>query len=362
MGIRIVRYIAAYMMGCVVATSVLADETQQRVEKGAGYLIPQSKVIFVGEVKSVAWDGEAKGAGKVGRAVFVIRQGIRGITTGGQIELPVQELSVAAAIHGGNYMWQGAHWDVGSVWLIVGGAEKGGVLSLSQVKGIDDPIVRDVAKASEIDSKKTDDKLKALEEVLGGKSLKPVLLVNYGIEAAGSLVRTQSQACSILLSVASESTNPASIRTAAMDAISRNLADGRQKDERATWAEEVQLLLETAPKMNQYSSVLSRAIHMGSWEKVVVVPSDVKLKSPEKVKDALRSVTAKLDESIPALKEKLAAAKSPATTFPAEYQREQRIAELQSSIQDTEKLSAFLRTLATSATSQPTTLPAGDGK
>lgn len=361
--------LAVMLMAIILTTNgaLLADQANERLLASSGCLIPPSSQIFVGEVKSVSWDINGKVAGRAGKATFVIREAIRGGKKGDDVILPVQEIRIGATVHGGNFVWQGLQFKEGSLWLIFVGKEHI-VTDLAQIKSVDDPIVKDTAKAAEIDSQKPEDKLKALQGVLGEKSLKPVLLVNYGVEAVGALVRTHPQACSVLLSVATESSNPHAIRAAALDAIARNLADGRQEDERPTWAEELKMLLETAPKvkgspvdlLNQYATVLSQAVQMGSWEKTIVIPPDVKLESPDKVKEGLASISAGLDKSIHDLKEKLADAKVPTTTFPAESQREQRIADLQASIEATEKLSEFLKTLATSAASQPASVPAGD--
>lgn len=342
-------------------------QSHARIIAGAGYEIPKATTIVVAKIRTVKWQEQAHQTGKTGKAVFVVQRAIRGGKVGEEILLPVQELGYPAFVNQGNYLWQDLQFTEGSLFLILAG--KDGLVDIAPVRNKDAELANDVEKAVEIDSKKPEDKLKALQDVLGEKSLKPVLLVNYGIEAAGGLVRTHPQACAILLSVATEATNPAPIRAAALDSISRNLADGRQKDERPTWAEEVKMLLEAAPKMkdsplellNQYSTVLSQAIHMGSWEKAVVIPSDVKIESPEKVKDGLGSVASRLDKSILDLKEKLTAAKSPATTFPAERQREQRIAELQAAITQTEERSQFLKELAKSVALHPaSTRPGGE--
>lgn len=351
--------------------TVLADEAQERIVAGAGYPpIPQSSKIFVGEVKSVSWNAKAKVPDRTGKATFRIREGIRGSKKGDTIVLPVQEIGLFASVHGDNYFWQGLKFTKGSLWLVFVGKEKHAILNLSQLESVNAPVVKDVAEVADIDSKKPEDKLKAIRDILGGKALKPVLAVNYGVQAAGPLVRYHPQACSILLSVAAMPTNPPSIRDAALDAIYRNLADGRQKDERPIWLEEIKMLLEAAPKMkdssldlvNQYSSLLAQAIDLGSWEKSVLVPRNVKLASATKVNNALASMAVRLDKSVLALKEKLATAKAPTTKFPEEWKRKQRIVNLQSSIAWIEESTTFLKLIAKSAATRPASSPAGDPK
>ncbi len=346
-----------------------ADRAYIRIVSGSGRLIPQSSQIFVGEVKGVAWDKE--GPDRTGKATFLVRDGIRGINQGDETLLGVREINPYVRRLGEEYFIRGLRFADGTIWLVFVDQDNA-IRYIMQLETEDAPIIKEVAKAAEIDSQEPEDKLESLQSVLGEKPLKRSVLVNYGIEATGRLVRTHPEACSILLSVAGESDNPARIRVAAMDAIQRYLASGyiRGGDERPTWKEELKMILEAAPVMKdeplellyRYSSLLWSAVRRGSRESALVIPEGVKVESPEKVKAAINSVAAKLDESIPPLMEELAAAQSPDTTFPTEQQRNHQIGRLQRSIEHTRNRVEILKKLAESPALQPAPVPEDDEK
>jgi hypothetical protein len=349
--------------GSVHAADIV-EQRAQEIVRSAGALVRNSPKVFVGSVKSVAWSSSRRG-----RAVVVVRVGIRGTKVKEQIVLPVQK---GVDIH--KYtppFWTDLKFAEGSTWLVF--VSKGNTVTyIAPLKSAEATIVANLKKAVEINSMQPKERLAALQTLLEKKSLKPVLLVNYGIEAAGDLVGTEPRACALLLSVATDSTNSIGMRGDALRAIIHNMAHGYVQDKRPTWAAEVKMLLEAAPNMEdsppdfllrEYVRPLMLALElMGSRNRTRGVPSDVKLANPEKVRDALASMARKLEEGLPALKEKLAAAKAPTTKFPTEKQRERRIANLQQSIKTREYLIKFLKDTAKSAGKQATPPPGGDAK
>ncbi|MBI5722957.1 MAG: hypothetical protein HZA50_03285 [Planctomycetes bacterium] len=373
--IIVLQAIIAVVYVCACSGCLVSENTIDKKDAKLGLLSLKYSKIFVSEIKSVR-NPETMAHRWTGKATFLCRKGIRGIKEGEKIDLFIREVGFSSRgdDDDGSFMWEGFNFKKGSLWLIFTDIKDDIIVDIRSLKSIDDPIVKEVMKASDIDFMKPGDRLKAIQEILSKNDLDRNYLTEYGIIAAAKLVTRYPQSCLPLISVATEPTNNDRLRWLVLQSLHDTLFNDLQSETRPACLEIIRILMDASSQMTgcsidligMYAEILSDAIHVsyGEYEtqKKLIIIREAKLAVSDKTIASLKTIIAKYDENIHVMKNELAYTMLP-IPFQSAWKRERKFKDLYYSIERKGDMREFLDGLTETlmeqkSSSQPTTRPA----